>query len=416
VTAEQWGRADADGTVWVRTADGERVVGQYPGVSQEEALAYFARKYDDLVAQVSLLDQRLRAGHVTPQDADSTMTRLRPAIEQANAVGDLAGLLARLEGLAPLAAAQREEAQRAKKQARDAAVAQRTALVEEAEALSEVDAERIPWKASGDRLRALFDQWRTLQKDSRLDKSTEDELWHRFSHARTTFDRKRRHYFGALDEQRSAARQQKEALVTEAEALATSTDWAGTASTFRDLMARWKQAGRASHRDDDALWARFRGAQDAFFAARQAATSEADAEFAGNLAAKEALLTEAEALLPVRDPGAAKAALRDLQARWDLIGKVPRAEMTRVEGRMRKVEQVVRDAEQDRWKRSNPEARARAADLVEQLQETIASLEKNRAKAEAAGNARKVQETEQALAARREWLAQAEQALQEFAG
>lgn len=416
MSAEQWGRADADGTVWVRTPDGERVVGQYPGASQEEALAYFARKYEDLAAQVSLLEQRLRAGQVAPQDADASIRRLTPLIETANAVGDLAGLLIRLEALAPLAAQQREEAQRAKREAREAAIAQRAALVEEAETLSAVDAERIPWKASGDRLRALFDEWRTLQRDSRLDKSTEDDLWRRFSHARTTFDRKRRHYFGALDEQRSAARQEKEKLVAEAEALSQSTDWGGTASAFRDLMTRWKQAGRASHRDDDALWSKFRAAQDAFFAARQAANSKVDAEFAENLGAKEALVAEAEALLPVRDLNAAKATLRDVQARWDAIGKVPRGDMSRLEGRIRKVEQAVRDAEQDRWKKANPQARARAADLVQQLEDTIAGLESTLAKARAAGNDRKMRETEQALTARREWLVQAQQALEEFAG
>jgi Domain of Unknown Function (DUF349) len=416
VTAEQWGRADADGTVWVRTADGERVVGQYPGATQEEALAYFARKYEDLAAQVSLLEQRLKAGHVTPADTDATIRRLTPAIETANAVGDLAGLLTRLQALAPLAAKQREEAQKAKKEARDAAAAHRLTIVEEAEALSAVDAERIPWKASGDRLRVLFDQWRTLQRDSRLDKATEDELWHRFSHARTTFDRKRRHYFGALDEQRAAARQQKAALVEQAEKLATSTDWAATATTFRDLMASWKQAGRASHKDDDALWARFRAAQDAFFAARQAANSLVDAEFAGNLTAKEALLVQAEALLPITDLAAAKAALREIQSQWDEIGKVPRADMSRIEARLRAVEQTVRDAEQERWKRSNPEARARAEDLVQQLEETIAALEKKLAKAQAGGNERAIRDAEQALAARREWLVQAQQALQEFTG
>jgi hypothetical protein len=416
VSAEQWGRADADGTVWVRTPAGERVVGQYPGATQEEALAYFARKYEDLAAQVNLLEQRLRAGQVSPQDADASIRRLKPTIETANAVGDLAGLLAQLDALAPLAAQQREQAHKAKREAREAAIAQRVALVEEAETLSAVDAERIPWKASGDRLRTLFDEWRTLQRDSRLDKSTEDELWRRFSHARTSFDRKRRHYFGALDEQRSAARQEKEKLVAEAEALATSTDWGATASAFRDLMTRWKQSGRASHRDDDVLWARFRAAQDAFFAARQSASSKVDAEFAENLKAKEALLAEAEALLPVRDLGAAKAALRDLEARWDAAGKVPRADMARIEGRMRKVEQAIRDAEQDRWKKTNPEARARATDLVQQLEETIAGLESTLAKARAGGNDRKAREAEQALTARREWLSHARQALEEFAG
>lgn len=416
MTGQEWGRADEDGTVWVRTADGERRVGQYPGVSQDEALAYYGRKFEDLAAQVSLLEQRMKANQVSAVDAESTLHRLEPAIREANAVGDLAGLLARLEALAPLAAEKRAEAQRAKQEARAATIAERTALVSEAELLAGADPERIPWKTSGDRLRVLFDEWRRLQRDSRLDKTTEDELWKRFSHARTSFDRKRRHYFGALDEERNAAKAVKEDLVTRAEALSTSTDWSVTAATYRDLMTQWKDAGRAAKRDDDALWAKFRAAQDAFFAARQAATSQVDAEFQENLTLKEQLLTEAEALLPVRDLAAAKAGLRDLQARWDVIGKVPRADMARIEARLRKVEQTIRDAEQDRWKRSNPEARARASDLVEQLEKTIAGLEADLTKAQAAGNARRIRDTEQSLAARREWLEQAQRALEEFTG
>ncbi len=416
VTGQEWGRADEDGTVWVRTADGERKVGQYPGVSVEEALAYFTRKYEDLAAQVGLLEQRMKAGQVSPADAETSIARLEPAIRDANAVGDLDGLLARLEALAPLAAERRAAAQRQRQEAREASIVERSALVSEAEELAGAEPERIPWKASGDRLRELFEQWRRLQRESRLDKQTEDELWKRFSHARTTFDRKRRHYFGALDEQRNQAKAVKEALVAEAEALSTSTDWNATAGTYRDLMARWKDAGRAAKKDDDALWNRFRAAQDAFFDARTSMNSQVDAEFADNLQAKEALLAEAEALLPVRDLNAAKAALREIQNRWDAAGKVPRADMARIEARLRRIEQGVRDAEQDRWKRSNPEARARAEDLVAQLETTIAGLEKDLEKAQANGNAKRIRDTEASLEARREWLEQARRARDEFTG
>ena len=414
MTGQEWGRADEDGTVYVRTTDGERKVGQYPGVSQDEALAYFVRKYEDLAAQVSLLEQRVKAGQVSPADSETTIKRLEPLIRDANAVGDLDGLLTRLNSLAPAVEQLREETQKAKQEARAAVIAERTVIVEEAEALAGADPQRIPWKTSGDRLRDLFEEWRRLQRDSRLDKHTEDELWKRFSHARTTFDRKRRHYFGALDEERHQARAVKEQLIAEAEALSTSTDWGATAAAYRDLMTRWKSAGRAAKKEDDALWARFRAAQDAFFSHRQEANSALDAEFAGNLEIKERLAEEAETLLPVRDLNAAKAALRDLQVRWDEAGKVPRNDMQRIEGRLRKVEQAVRDAEQDRWKRSNPEARARANDMVTQLEKTIADAEADLAKAQASGNARKIKDLEQSLVSRRAWLDQALQAMNEF--
>jgi hypothetical protein len=416
VTTEQWGRVDADGTVWVRTPAGERAVGQYPGATEQDALAYFVRKFDDLEAQVTLLEQRIAAGQVSPADTDAGVRRLREAISDAHAVGDLESLAVRLSALEPLAQARRAEADKARQAARAQAVEQRNALVNEAEAIAAVDPERIPWKGSGDRLRDLFEEWRKLQRETRLDKHTEDELWKRFSHARTAFDRKRRQHFGALDEQRNQARSTKEQLVVEAEALAGSTDWANTAATYRDLMNQWKTAGRAARKDDDALWARFRAAQDAFFAARTAVTDATDAEFRDNLEVKIALLTEAEALLPVTDLQAARNALRDIQDRWEAAGKVPRADVGRIEGRLRTVESAIRDAEQERWARSNPEARARAEALVDQLETTIAGLEKRLEKARTAGKDKDVREAEQSISARQEWLEQARKALDEFRG
>lgn len=416
MTAEQWGRVDADGTVWVRTSSGERVVGQYPGATPEEALAYFSRKYDDLVSQVSLFEQRIAAGHVSPADTESGVGRLREAIANANAVGDLESLAARVEALAPLAQARRAEVEAARQEARGRALAQREALVEEAEAIAAVDVDRIAWKISGDRLRELFDDWRRLQREARLDKHTEDDLWKRFSHARTAFDRKRRQHFGALDEQRNTARIVKERLVAEAEELAASTDWADTAATFRDLMNQWKAAGRAARKDDDALWARFRAAQDAFFAARTSASQSMDAEFRQNLAVKEELLAEAEALLPVTDIQAARSVLRDIQDRWEAAGRVPRTDLGRIEARLRTVEQAIRAAEDERWARSNPQARARAEDVVRQLEAGITNLETTLEKARSAGRERAVQDAEAALAARQEWLVQARKALDEFGG
>jgi len=379
-------------------------------------MAYFARKFEDLAAQVSLFEQRIAAGHVPAAEAETGVARLRTAVADANAVGDLASLAARVEALQPLADARKAEADQARAAARAEAVAQRTVIVDEAESIAGADVERIPWKSSGDRLRELFDEWRRLQREARLDKHTEDELWKRFSHARTAFDRKRRQHFGALDEQRGAAKAVKEALVAEAEALATSTDWAGTASAYRDLMNQWKAAGRAARKDDDALWARFRAAQDAFFAARNTASETTDAQFRDNLAVKEALLARAEALLPVTDVQAARAVLRDIQEEWDAAGKVPRADMGRVEGRLRAVEQAVRGAEDDRWARSNPQARARAEDVVRQLEAGIAGLQVTLDKARAAGREKAVRDAEQAIEARQEWLVQARKALAEFGG
>ena len=155
------------------------------------------------------------------------------------------------------------------------------------------------------------------------------------------------------------------------------------------------------------MWSRFRAAQDAFFAARDSASAASDAEFSANLQVKLGLLTEAEALLPVKNLSAAKAALRSIQARWESAGKVPRADVQRVEGRLRVVETAVREAEDTAWRRSNPETRARAEGLAAQLEAAIAGLERDLRAATASGDTRKVAKIKADLDARHAWLDQA---------
>ncbi|MBO3093372.1 DUF349 domain-containing protein [Cellulomonas dongxiuzhuiae] len=415
--AATFGRVDEDGTVHVVEAAGERVVGQFPGASAPEALALYVRRFLDLQAKVALFDARLSATDLSVKEIDQTLTRLTEELAEPAAVGDLDALRARLEGLRSRAAERRAQADAERAAAREAAVAARTQIVEQAEKIATTDPSRIQWRPAGEQLRLLLDQWKDAQRSGpRIDRPTEESLWKRFSHARTTFDRERRHFFAELEARNSEAKTVKEQLVADAERLATSTDWGATSAAFRDLMTRWKAAGRANRQVDDALWARFRTAQDAFFAARDAANQAIDEEFRANLEVKEALLVEAEALLPVRDLGAAKAALRSLQDRWDAAGKVPRADVQRVEGRMRAVETAVREADSAQWRRSNPETRARAEGAAAQLEQAIAGLEADLESAKAAGDQRRVTEAQAALDARRAWLEQVQRAAQDARG
>jgi hypothetical protein len=221
--------------------------------------------------------------------------------------------------------AQREE-RRAERAQRVAESRQRKeAIVEEAERL----AGSSDWRNGANRLRDLLEEWKGLP---RLDRSSDDALWRRFSTARTAYTRRRKAHFAEQHEKRDAARVIKERLATEAEKLADSTDWGPTAGRYRDLMREWKAAGPAPRDVDDALWKRFRGAQDQFFGARDSANAEMDKQFAANAEVKEALLVEAEALLPVTDLEAAKRSFREIAERWDAAGKVPRDRIKELEG------------------------------------------------------------------------------------
>lgn len=324
MAGESWGRVAEDGTVFVRTKDGERAVGQWPDANPEEALAFYTRRYDALAFEVDLLEQRVQAGTVSPDDARAAVKKVTSSIEEAQAVGDLDGLRTRLEALTPLVAQQRErrKAERAAKveEARSA----KTKIATEAETI----AAGTDWRHGVTRLRELLDEWKALP---RLDKSSDDELWHRFSSARTTYTRHRKQHFAELSSKREEAAVVKERLAAEAETLAASTEWGPTSGRFRDLMRQWKAAGPAPREVDDKLWARFRAAQDMFFGARDAIQAEENAEQVENLRAKEALLVEIETIVPVEDAKVAREQLREYLDRWDQIGKVPRDAMRSVD-------------------------------------------------------------------------------------
>ncbi|SDR26902.1 DUF349 domain-containing protein [Thermostaphylospora chromogena] len=408
MSTDPWGRVDDDGTVYVRTAEGERAVGSWQAGEPEEALAYFRRKYDELATQVELLEQRLRGTDLPPAQAEASIVKLREAVANANAVGDLQALLTRLETLTELVAKRREEIKAAREQARAEARAVKERIVAEAERIA---AEATHWKSGGERLRQLVEEWKAAE---RVDRPTEAALWKRLSAARTAFAKRRKAYFAGLDEHREQVRAEKERIVAEAEALADSTDWGPTAGAYRELMRRWKAAGRATREVEDELWGRFKAAQDRFFQARAAAFAERDASLRENAEAKEALLAEAEKLLPVTDARAARAALRHILERWEAIGPVPRDQRDRLEGGLRRVDEAVRKAEEAEWKRSNPEARARAQDAVNQLRRSIDQLEARLSRAKEAGREKEIKETEEALSARRLWLREAERTLAEF--
>ncbi|WP_432922641.1 DUF349 domain-containing protein [Microbispora sp. CA-135349] len=408
MSTDPWGRVDEDGTVYVRTAEGERAVGSWQAGEPEEALAYYHRKFDELAGQVQLLEQRVRGTDLAPAQAEASIAKLRESVTEAHAVGDLGSLQDRLTALTELVGKRREELRAARDQARAHAREVKERIVAEAERIAE---ETTHWKSGGERLRQLVEEWKAAE---RVDRATEATLWKRLSTARTAFAKRRKAYFSSLDQQRDAVRDTKERIVVEAEALAGSTDWNATAAAYRELMRQWKTAGRASREVEDELWARFKGAQDQFFQARSAVFAERDASFAANAEVKEALLTEAEKLLPVTDARTARSALRGILERWEAAGPVPREQRDRLEGGLRKVDDAVRKAEEAEWKRSNPEARARAQDTVNQLRRSIEQLETRLAKARAAGRDKDAKEAEEALAARLSWLQEAERTLAEF--
>ena len=389
----RFGRVDDDGTVWLITADGERVIGSWQAggsdTDKEAAYAHFGRRFDDLSTEIALMERRLESGTGDARKIRGAAAALAETLPTASVLGDVNALSARLAAIAEHAenAAAQERARRDEHRA--AQTARKEALATEAE---EMAAGATQWKSSGDRLRAILDEWKTI---GGLDRKTDDALWKRYSAARETFNRRRGSHFADLDRDRAGARSTKERLCERAEELTGSTDWVATSAAFRTLLAEWKAVGRASKDVDDALWNRFKAAQDAFFSARNAISAERDAELTANATAKEALLAEAERI-DTSDRSGARAALRALTDKWDALGKVPR-ERTDLERRLRAVEKKVRDAADA--DRGDPQAQARA----EQFTARVEQYEKQAAKAEAAGRTKEAAEARANAEQWREW-------------
>ncbi|MFC9252270.1 DUF349 domain-containing protein [Amycolatopsis thailandensis] len=396
-----WGRVDEEGTVYVTTADGERAVGVWQAGSPDEGLLHYARRFDDLRTEVELLETRLESGAGDPKHALATATQLRDGLAEAAVVGDIAALSGRIEQVIAHAEKALASAKQEREEARAAAVVRKQALADEAEKLA---AESTQWKAAGDRLRAILDEWKTVKG---VDRKTDDELWKRFSKAREAFNRRRGSHFAELDKQRAGAKHRKEELIAEAESLSESSDWGETAGRYKDLMTEWKAAGRAPKDSDEALWQRFRAAQDKFFARRSSVFSERDAEFSANAQQKEELLVEAEKIDPAANLDAAKNHLRKIQEQWDEIGKVPRERIRELDGRLKAVQDAVKSAEDSKWRRTDPEAQARAA----QFRERVEQFESQAAKARAAGDERRAKKADEQAAQWREWLEAAEAAI-----
>ncbi|MDR0285178.1 MAG: DUF349 domain-containing protein [Propionibacteriaceae bacterium] len=403
-----FGRVADDGTVYVRINDQERAVGQIPDSAPDQALAFFERRAEALEVEVDLLVQRIRNGALNPEEARKSVQNLRTTILEANAVGDLVGLAARLDSVAEVidqqAEAKREEKARSLAQAR----IRKDEMVQAAEKLAGSN----DWGTGVQKYRDLLDEWKTLP---RLDRAADDELWHRFSTARTTYTRRRKAHFAELSVQQGTARETKEEIIQEAEALANSSDWNTTAAAFRQLMARWKAAGGAGRHVDDALWTRFRGIQDDFFNRRTEVFTAQDEEFQTNLTAKTQLLEKAEAeVLPVTDVAKARAAYRDFIAAFNALGRVPSDQMKSVDSRVRAIESAIDEADKREWARTDPQTRSRAQETVNLFATQIEKLKEQLAKAEAKGDKGQMAKANASIATYQIWLDQAQQTLDEL--
>lgn len=391
-----FGRVDSENNVYVIEEGTERLVGQYPNVTPDEALAYFVRKFEDLEAQVRILEQRLASGITDSKSLKTTFDHLTSELAEPKAVGNVKGLRDRLAKVSPAIEAAAAKLAAERDAAIEAAMAQKEQIAARAEALVG-NLGGINWKKSAQEMNDLFNLWQSLQKDGvKVPKAKTDPIWKRFSQARAKFEAGRRTYFATLDSKFKEAKSAKSQLVEKAEALVAKGGDA--AADYRKLLDDWKLAPRAG-KAEDVLWAKFRAAGDAIFAAKKEKDAELATEHTANLKAKQELIARAKKI-DVKDLDSAKRALSEIQAEWVKIGHVAKDKVRDIESELRKVEKLVQDAQADAWRRSDPAAKARSNSLVSQLESAIEGLE---AELKAAPAAKK-KDIQAQIDARKSWL------------
>jgi hypothetical protein len=365
----QFGHALEDGTVFVIFEGTARQVGQYTAGNAEQALVFYTTRYDNLLADAKLVLERLKAGVGSISGAREMATKLKVQFEEPNVLGDLSvfGVLATEILLLADAVAAERDAHRAL--AREAALLRKEEIAKEAETLATSN----KWKATQARFEELLAEWKRLPRTT---KQNDEALWVRFKNARWAFDRARRAHFAELSKVSAESKATKTAIIEEARQLATSTDWMRTAKRFQELLNLWKAAPRGNQKDEQKLWNQFREAQNAFYEARSKALEGQESEQMANLEKKNALLQRAEELVPVTDHKRARSSFKKIREEWSKIGHVPRKNVKEVEARLSAVENAIKEAELEEWRKTDPNRKAFAASTASKFQDNVDKLEK----------------------------------------
>jgi hypothetical protein len=196
---------------------------------------------------------------------------------------------------------------------------------------AEVLSSSADWIRTADAIKALQAEWKTVGPAPRAE---EKRLWDRFHAACDGFFTRRREDLQQRKEAWAANLVRKEALCTQAEAIAETTDWPKGIDDIKRLQVEWRTIGPVRKTRADELWQRFRAACDKFFDAYQQRDQAAAAVVT---AEAEAVCAELEALLPPADaeaptaPEALGDTVADIRRRWAAkIAALPRERALRM--------------------------------------------------------------------------------------
>lgn len=189
------------------------------------------------------------------------------------------------------------------------------------------------WNQASKAVLALQEQWGKLKGG--LPREGGKEVSHQFWADLKTFFKHKSDFFGKIDAERKANLAAKQALIEQVEGIvAVGTETPEITQTVIELQKKWKEIGHVPEKQKDSIYTKFKAACDAYFNLKRSASKGAkDAEMDANLAAKQAILVEMNAMLK---DASLLARLGEVKASWDAIGFVPKKNVKELQDAFRK--------------------------------------------------------------------------------
>lgn len=189
------------------------------------------------------------------------------------------------------------------------------------------------WNAASDQIIEIQKVWKTIGFAPKKDNT---RIYERFRSACDKFFEAKRAFYQDMKSEIADNLQAKLDLCVQAEALQDSEDWKATTDALIALQKRWKEIGATSRKHSEQVWQRFRAASDHFFARKAAHFGNQDAQYAENLARKEAMLDEMRQRLQEK-VDITFDTIKEYQRRWAEIGFVPLKKKEAIQAEYRKV-------------------------------------------------------------------------------
>ena len=176
------------------------------------------------------------------------------------------------------------------------------------------------------KLQKLHDEWR---ETGPVAIEFKESLWERFKEASSRINKRHQEHFETLKSEQMKNLALKQELCEKTEALLTREiltrkDWNKASEELLEIQKVWKTIGFAPKKDNNRIYERFRNACDKFFELKRNFYAGVKNEMEHNLALKQELCAEAEALSVSEDWKHATDELIALQARWKQVGPVAR--------------------------------------------------------------------------------------------